>query len=186
MGMTQLREALDLRAAGPGAPSLAAGTWHVDPERTTVGFSVRHLAFSTVRGTIDVADATIVFDDYGVRIDGSADAASVHTGNDIRDHRISNELFDAEHYPLLRFTGGVRGRDRVEGELTVGALSGPVTFDIEVEALEPGAVHITGEAEMSQKAFGIQWAALRDAGRLVVSDRVRLSVDAVFVRAPLP
>jgi polyisoprenoid-binding protein YceI len=178
--MTQLRDALDLRAAGPDP--LSAGTWHVDPERTSVGFAVRHLAFSTVRGTMDVAAGTIRFDDHGVRVEGAADAGSVDTGNDIRDRRIRNELFDASQHPLLRFSGGVRSRDAVEGELSIGALSGPVAFDVEIESLDGGDLRVTGEAEISQKAFGIEWAALRDAGRLVVSDRVRLSVDAVFVR----
>jgi polyisoprenoid-binding protein YceI len=178
--MTKLRDALDLRAAGPDP--LSAGTWHVDPERTSVGFSVRHLAFSTVRGTVRVSDGTIRFDDHGLRVDGAADAASVDTGNDIRDRRIRNELFDAARHPLLRFSGGMRSATTVEGELSVGALSGPVAFEVDNEPIAGGAVRVTGAAEVSQKAFGIEWAALRDAGRLVVSDRVRLSVDAVFVR----
>jgi polyisoprenoid-binding protein YceI len=178
--MTKLRDALDLRAAGPDP--LSAGTWHVDADRTTVGFAVRHLAFSTVRGTVDVAAGRIRFDEHGVRIDGAADAASVDTGNDIRDRRIRNELFDAEHHPLLRFSGGGRGANTVEGELSVGALRGPVAFEVEIDVLDGGALRVTGAGEISQKAFGIEWAALRDAGRLVVSDRVRLSIDAVFVR----
>jgi len=42
---------------------LAAGTWAADPSHTTVGFVVRHLGLSKVRGHFDGVTAQLVVGD---------------------------------------------------------------------------------------------------------------------------
>jgi len=40
-------------------PGYIAGTWKIDPTHSEIGFSVRHLAISKVRGRLEMFDATV-------------------------------------------------------------------------------------------------------------------------------
>ena len=153
------------------------GLWRIDPLRSTVGFAVRHLGISTVRGRFTSFSGRVKLLEDGFIARGQVDVASVESGNAIRDGRLRSEFFDAETFPSMTFSG--RGRDDIVfGELTIHGVTQPVVFAART-TLRDGELHIHAEADLSRADFGLDWEALREAGRLLVSDRVRVTLSLV-------
>jgi polyisoprenoid-binding protein YceI len=122
---------------------LAPGRWTVDPAHSSVGFSVRHLGVSKVRGRFASFDADVVVgeDLTSTSVTASIDLTSVDTGNADRDaHLQQEELFDVANRPTLSFrsTGVVADGDgwRLDGELTLGDATQPVSLAVELGGLE--------------------------------------------------
>ena len=154
------------------------GVWTIDEQRSSVGFRVRHFGFSTVKGRFTHFAGAV----------GPGGAAghvfvdSIDTGQPVRDARLRTELFDEERFPQIAFVAPGGLAPRLEGSLTIRDVSRPVVFDVSAWSVD-GEVVVRATASISRRAFGLDWAALREAGRLVVSDRVDLVLDIVAVRA---
>lgn len=152
-----------------------------DLAAVAVGFRIRHLGIATVRGTFSDCSARVERVDGGLQIEGTVEVASVASGNDIRDSRLRGEFFEADRFPRMAFTGLLAdGADRLEGELTIRAATRPLALRITREALGDGSVRLVAEGELSRTAFDLDWGALREAGRLVVADRVKVRAEAVL------
>ena len=59
-------------------PALTAGTWVIDTVHSTVGFSVRHLMVSKVRGTFDEFSGTITVAEDGTPRRRGRDLRGLH------------------------------------------------------------------------------------------------------------
>ena len=165
-------------------------TWTIDPAHTDVAFSVRHMGLSTVRGTFERVAGTV---ETGV--DGAATAiridietASITTGSKDRDgHLRSAEFFDAESNPTITFVGTrVTPRDgerfEVAGDLTMNGVTKPVVLDAEIGApiTDPWGMQrraATASAKLNRKEWGLTWNQILEAGALLVSEEVKLSID---------
>ena len=152
-----------------------AGSWAIDPEASTVGFRVRHFHFATVEGRFGEFSGEL--GPWGAA--GTVDVASIDTGNAIRDGRLrSPDLFDAARFPEIAFETRGQLAPRLAGRLTIRDVTNPVTLEV-TQTPEPDALRISARASISRRAFGLDWDALREAGRLVVGDRVELLLDLV-------
>jgi polyisoprenoid-binding protein YceI len=125
------------------ARPLAPGRWTLDPAHSSVGFTVRHLGVSKVRGRFAAFDADVVVgeDLAGTSVTATIDLASVDTGNADRDaHLLQPDMFDVAARPTLGFrsTAVVEDGDgwRVEGELTLGGSTQPVVLAVELGGVE--------------------------------------------------
>ena len=168
-------------------PLVPVGRGLVDPARSRVGFEVRHLRVARVRGAFNAFAARVDAGD-GLRIDGAVDVASLDTGDGVRDkHLRSAGYFDAARHPEIAYAarGAVPERDgwRIDGELTIRGVTRPLALHATVSGDDDGALRIAAGGELSRRDFGLQWAGLVEAGRLVVSDDVKVVVDAVLVPA---
>ena len=161
----------------PSPAPVRAALWRIDPTRSRVAFAVRHLGIATVRGRFASFSGQIELGEDGYDAAGSVDVASIETGNAIRDGRLRTEFFDVESFPAMTFTGRGVG-DVVDGRLTIRGVTRRVTLDATVTERD-GELHVQARGDLSRAEFGLDWEALRDAGRLLVSDRVRLTVDLV-------
>ena len=76
------------------------GTWDLDEVHTKVGFAVKHMGVSTVRGEFRDFDGGLESAaDGSLRAYGTVRAASVSTNQEQRDeHLRSADFFDAEEY----------------------------------------------------------------------------------------
>ena len=93
------------------AADLSTGTWAIDPVHSTVGFSVRHLMVSKVRGNFETfSGAIVVAEDGTPSVSAEIAVGSLDTGNEQRDGHIkSADFFDAENHPTASFVStGVR------------------------------------------------------------------------------
>src|SRR5689334_13538158 len=82
------------------------GTWKIDPSHSEVGFSVRHLMVSKVRGRFTSFEGSFTTADDHLTSDLSAtvDLASIETGDAGRDeHLRSADFLDVEQYPTLTY-----------------------------------------------------------------------------------
>jgi polyisoprenoid-binding protein YceI len=174
-------------------PPLRPGTWALDANHTAVGFTIRRLGLSKVRGRFADVSAELV---VGERVEDSRVAAtialaSIDTGNPDRDaHVRAADLLDVARRPTIAFrSSGVRGGGQdwaVDGELTIGDVTRPLTLDVAFGGVQPffdGTRHASFEAtgEIRRKDFGLGFGAL-GAG---LGDVVRFELDLEFVE-PAP
>ena len=124
--------------------------WSVDPENTSVEFSVKTFwGLTSVRGRFDRFDGSYESGPDGTKIELTIDANSVDTANKTRDkHLRSTDFFNIAEHPHVRFTSTrvhdvsagilhVVGRLEVAGHvvsLEFPATIRPIGDEFEVEA----------------------------------------------------
>jgi polyisoprenoid-binding protein YceI len=173
----------------------AAGRWTIDPVHSQVGFVVRHMMISKVRGRFRDFSGTIVIDEIPERsrVEATIRADSIDTGDADRDrHLRSAEFLDVEHHPEIKFRStSIRAADKghwtLTGELTVRAVTRPVTLSVEYcgTATDPwgktrAAFLATGE--INREDFDITWNQALEAGGFLVGKGVKVEVDVEAVR----
>lgn len=166
-------------------------TWAIDPSHSDVMFKVRHMMISTVSGHFEDFNATVNADsdDFsGAEVEFSAKIDSINTKNADRDaHLKSDEFFNAESFPELKFKSKSYDGNKLVGDLTIRDVTKEVTFDTDFNgvATDPygqtkAGFEISGKINL--KDFNLTWSAVTEAGKIVVSDEVKLIVDAQFVK----
>ena len=177
-----------MTAATTGTAQLAPGTWAIDAVHSTIGFSVRHLMVSKVRGTFDTfSGAIVVAEDGTPSVTAEIAVDSIHTGNEQRDGHIkSADFFDAEKYPTATFRStGVRtnGDDYiVDGEFTLKGVTKPVSLNLEFNGVNPGMGHgevagFDASVVLNRKDFGIDIDMPLETGGTVVGDKVTITLE---------
>ena len=82
--------------------------WSIDQAHTEIGFKVRHLMISNVKGTFKTFDGsiyTIGKDFTRIEVDFWIDPASIVTGDSKRDeHLKSSDFFDVKKQRQIIFT----------------------------------------------------------------------------------
>jgi polyisoprenoid-binding protein YceI len=178
------------------ATPAALTTWQLDPSHVEVGFAVRHLMISTVKGRFGAVRGTVVVehDDFATaQVDVTIDAASVDTREPNRDaHLRSADFFDVEQFPTLTFksrrvesAGG--GQYRLIGDLTIHGVTREVDLDVVTEGLvrDPWGNEKAGfsaKGHLRRSEFGLMWNAALETGGVVLSDDVKLSIDVELTK----
>jgi polyisoprenoid-binding protein YceI len=177
------------------ATALPAGTYDVDPVHSRVEFAVRHLGIATVRGHFGSFSGTFeVGDDLAsAKVYGSVEAASVDTQEQQRDdHLRSPDFFDVERYPRIEFSSKeIRPLDEdsfeLVGDLTLHGVTREITLRGELQGTEVDPwgnqrIGIEARGELNRKDYGMTFSQALGSGNLVVSDKVKLSVEASVVK----
>lgn len=85
----------------------AADTYTLDAAHSTVGFSVRHLGISNVKGTFPTVSGTLNLDEKNITkssVDISIEATGIDTNNAKRDEHLRNaDFFDVAKFPAITF-----------------------------------------------------------------------------------
>lgn len=170
--------------------------WTIDPGHTTVGFGVRHMMITTVRGELSLTEGQLEYDPRrpeSAKVTASVDVASIDTREPKRDaHLRSADFFDADTYPQITFVSRRvvprgSGRFALEGDLTIRGVTRPVTFDVEdvsapqVDPWGNQRIGASAKARIRRSEFGMTWNATLEAGGLLVSDDVTIHVDVSLV-----
>lgn len=172
---------------------LSAGTWNIDPVHSTVGFSVRHLMVSKVRGTFDTFSGAItVAEDGTPSVTAEIAVDSVNTRNEQRDgHLKSADFFDTANHPTATFTStGVRRNGDaylVDGDFTLKGVTKPITLDVEFYGVNPGMGHgqvagFEASVVLTRKDFGIDIDMPLETGGAVVGDKVTVTLEIEAVK----
>jgi len=175
-------------------PGYVAGSWTIDPLHSEVGFSVRHMMVSKVRGKFTKFSGKFVTAEnpLGSSVNAEIDLSSIETGAEQRDaHLRSPDFFDTENHPVMTYRStGIRaeGDDYVvDGELTLKGVTRQVPLALEVNGFGPDAyggtrAGFTATAEINRQDFGVNWNAALEGGGVVVSDKVniQLEIEAVL------
>jgi polyisoprenoid-binding protein YceI len=175
------------------------GTWQLDPHRTRVEFSAKHLAVMKVRGHFAELSATADIDPghpESAFVEVTIDAASIRTHQPQRDDEVRSANFlDVANHPTITFrsTGvEVLGGDRyrLSGELTIKGTARPVVLEVkkggELDDETTGhRIAYRASTEINRKDFGLTFNVLLD-GPLVVSDNVRVEIEGELVEQKEP
>jgi polyisoprenoid-binding protein YceI len=163
---------------------LPAGTWSIDPARSTVGFAIKHMALKTLRGSFGELEGTLDLRGASPKASGSVKAASIDTGEPIRDDHVrqSVDFFDVEHHPEITFTSKLilaegHGRLRVEGELTMRGETRDIALEGKLdEETEEGRIELDLRGELNRKDFGLTWNQALDAGGALLGNKVKIEL----------
>jgi len=169
----------------------AAGTYAIDTSHTRIGFAVRHMAVSKVRG--DFADFSgtpeLAEDPVDSTVSVTIQARSVDTRDANRDdHLRTGDFFDVENHPTWTFTStSIRPVSatewNVDGDLTIRGTTRPVTLDAVLEGVvqDPYGLHRVGfsaKTTIDREEFGVSFNGVLEAGGLVVGKRVDIEIEA--------
>ncbi len=167
---------------------LSTGTWAIDPVHSSVGFAVRHLMVSKVRGTFGTFSGAItVAEDGTPAVSAEIEVASVNTGNEQRDaHLKAADFFDVEQYPTATFRSTsveAKGDEYVvNGDFTLHGVTKPVSLALEFNGVNPGMGHgevagFEASVVLNRKDFGISFDAPLETGGAVVGDKVTITLE---------
>jgi len=170
--------------------------WKIDPTHSEVQFKVKHLVISTVTGNFGSFDGQIEADDdhfENAEARFTADIGSISTNNNDRDqHLKSDDFFNAEEYPQLKFESTNfekidEGEYKVTGDLTIREVTKVVTLDVihggtvgDPYGQTKAGFEVTGS--INRKDFGLTWNAVTEAGNVVVADKIKLHLNVQFVQ----
>jgi polyisoprenoid-binding protein YceI len=175
--------------------SLPTGTWNVDPTHSRVGFRVKHLGISTVRGEFgDYEGQLVIGEDGTATAKGNVKVASINTSDADRDtHLKAPDFFDVENYTEITFEStSITAKDEdtyeIAGDLTMHGVTHPITLTAEVGGQETDpfgndrvGLEVTGE--ISRSEWGMKFNMALGSGNLAVSDKIKLDLDISAVKA---
>ncbi|MGY0502047.1 YceI family protein [Nocardia sp. FBN12] len=170
------------------AKGLTAGTWAIDPTHSTVGFAVRHLMVSKVRGRFtDFDGALVIAEDGTATAQAEIRVDSLTTDNAQRDgHLRTADFFHAEEFPVMTFKStGFRGEGTdfvVDGEFTVRGNTKPVTLEVEFVGVSPGmgngpVAGFEAKTVVSRRDFGLDIDMPLPDGGAVIGDKITLTLE---------
>jgi len=174
---------------------MAIERWNVDAVHSGVGFVVRHMVISRVRGRFTDWSGSIRMDeaDPGASsVEVTIRSASIDTHEPQRDgHLRSADFFNAEVYPALTFkSSSVEVVDdthaKLHGELTIRDVTKPVTLEVEYygSGKTPYGKTVAGfnaQARINRKDWGLTWNVALESGGWLVSDQIAISIELELV-----
>ncbi len=174
-------------------PGYVTGTWTIDPVHSEVGFSVRHMMVSKVRGKFASFEGSVTTTEnlLDSSVTASVDLESIDTGSADRDNHIrSADFFEVDANKTMTFVStGIRedgGEYKLDGDLTLKGVTKPVTFDLEVNGFGPDAyggtrAGFSATTVINRRDFGVDFNAAMETGGLVVADKVTVQLEIELV-----
>jgi len=171
--------------------------WNIDPANSLIGFKVKYLKFTNVRGSFKEYDASIYTtgeDFLSAEIDFWLNPASINTGNENRDaHLRSSDFFDVEQYKEVNFTantfqnGDESDRYVLYGELTMKGIKKQIKLDVEYGGIikdpwgtDKALFKIKGK--INRKDWGLNWNEVLETGGVLVSEDVWVNCEVLLVK----
>ncbi|MFC4635788.1 YceI family protein [Dokdonia ponticola] len=165
--------------------------WKIDNTHSEISFKVKHMMISTVTGHFENFDATITTNDESFNnasVTFNAKIDSINTKNKDRDtHLKSDDFFNSEKFPEMKFVSKSFDGKKLIGDLTIKDVTKHVELDVNLNgiAVDPYGQTKAGfeiNGEISRKDFNLTWNAVTETGSIVVSDKVKLVIDAQFIK----
>lgn len=170
-------------------PGYVTGTWDIDPAHSEVGFVVRHLVVTKVRGRFASFSGTIVTSENPLesQVDVTVDLNSITTNQEQRDgHLRSADFFEVETYPTMTYkaSGARQEGDKfiLDGELTLKGITKvvPLTFEANGIGENPLAgttvAGFSGTASINRRDFNVNFEGVQN-GIAIVSDKIDIHIE---------
>lgn len=158
----------------------------IDNTHSNIGFSIKHMMISNVKGNFNTYSADIDYDAEKKvfnKLAAKIEAASIDTGITKRDdHLRSADFFDVEKFKTIDFVMTSMKDGKIHGKITIHG----VTKDIVLESKVHGVIKdfqghqrvgFTLEGKLNRKDFGLTWNKILEGGGLTVDDTVNLSIE---------
>ena len=171
--------------------------WVIDPSHSEIGFKVKHLMITNVKGKFSEFEADIYTTEENfltAEIDCWMNAASLDTGDDRRDaHLKGADFFDVEHHKQVTFTGNTFEKVKavhmyeLYGDLTMKGITKKIKLDVEFAGIikdpwgnKKAGFTITGK--INRKDWGLNWNTALETGGVMVSDEVQINCDIQLLK----
>ena len=170
-------------------PALHAGTWVAEPAHSEVGFTVRHLGLSKVRGRFNsfTASAEITEPTTASSVTAVIDLSSVDTNNADRDaHLASSDFFNAETQPEMTFVSTSVTESTLTGDLTINGVTKSVELELEfhgvvVDGYGTTRAGFSAEGQIKRSDFGIDFNMPVGMDGMLIGDKVTISLEVQLV-----
>ncbi len=175
-----------------------AASWNIDPDHSNIGFKVRHLMVSNVKGSFEKVSGAVDINDKDItksKVEVTIDTASINTNVQKRDeHLRSADFLDVTKFPTMTFVSkkvAKAGKDKlkVTGDLTLHGVTKEVILDVEGPAKEikdPWGNQRRGASattKINRKDFGLVWNKALETGGVVVGDDVFITLEIEVIKA---
>ena len=177
--------------------SAEASEWSIDPVHSSIGFAVKHMMVSTVRGSFGKYESKISFDPAkpnALNAELTIEANSINTGVEKRDdHLRSADFFDVEKFPKITYKSKKiealgDSRYRVTGDLTMK----DVTKEVILEGEGFGSTYknpwgstvtaVSAKGTINRDDFHLLWNVELEGGGVLVSKNVVLEIELELVK----
>jgi polyisoprenoid-binding protein YceI len=184
-----------IAATAPGFAQVQE--WRVDAAHSYVGFKVRHMMVTWVRGQFSKVSGTVAYDPADLsnaKIAIEIDASSIDTSNERRDNDLrGQDFFDVAKFPTIRFVskrveGNAQRGLKLVGDLTMRGVTKEVTLDVEgptppvADGRGGEKSGVSARGKINRSEFGLTWNRALEAGGVTVSDEVTLEMDVELAR----
>lgn len=154
----------------------------IDNAHSEIGFKVKHLMISTVKGNFQTFSGGM---DENGKLTVSMNVNSINTGSIDRDNHLkAADFFNVDETPTIDFTATVNdiASESIDGEITIKGITNPIKLSSQYNgtSVDPwgNTKHgweITGS--INRNDFGLVWNAPLETGGVLVSDEVKLNID---------
>lgn len=158
----------------------------IDNAHSNVGFSIKHMMISNVKGEFKTYTAEIDYDTEQKtfsKLNAKIEVSSIDTSIAKRDdHLKSADFFDVAHFKTIDFVMTSIKDGKISGKLTMHG----ITKDVILESKVHGVVKdlqgnlrmgFTLEGKINRKDFGLTWNKILEGGGLTVGDDVSIIID---------
>ncbi len=169
-----------------GLSFLNAADYNVDTSHSDVGFKVKHMMISSVKGSFGKFGGSFTIDEKTKQfsaINGTVEVASITTKDEKRDAHLKSEaFFDAQKYPKMKLKLLKQSSDKATFELTIKDVTKVVTLDFEEISgtiKDPwGNTRLAFElhGKINRKDFNINFDKVLETGGLLVGDIVKFDI----------
>jgi polyisoprenoid-binding protein YceI len=174
----------------------AVTTWKIDPAHSEIGFSVRHMMVTTVRGRFQDFTAEIELDEQNParsKIRAEIDVASIDTRAPDRDNHLrSADFFDVANHPKMTFVSRSverldEHRYRIVGDLSIRGVTHEVVLDAEYggRGKDPWGgerMGATATTKIDRRDYGLTWNVALETGGVLVADEIKIHLELELVR----
>ena len=175
----------------------SAAPWSIDADHSSVGFKVRHMMVSNVKGDFGKVNGVVDIDDKDLtqsKVNVTIDTASINTGVAKRDeHLKSADFFDVVKYPTMTFVSQKvkkAGKDKLKvyGYLTLHGITKQVVLNVEGPTksykdpwgnIKRGA---TATAKINRKDFGLTYNAAIESGGVMVGEEITIALEIELLK----
>jgi len=167
--------------------TLFAGTYNVDVDHSDIGFKVKHMMISNVKGQFDKYSGVFEYDEKTKTLkslNGTVDINSINTKNAKRDeHLKSADFFDAAKYPSMNLKVTKVDGDVAYTKLSIHGVTKEVKMELELSGRvikDPWGNTRTGLSlygKINRKDFSLNWNQAIEAGGIVVGDTIKIDIE---------
>jgi len=171
--------------------------WTIDPAHSEIGFKVKHLMISYVKGSFRSFDANIYTGDDNfntAEVEFWMNPASIYTGDDKRDENLLGpEFFDVEKFKQISFKGTYRrsytADSELWGDLTIKGITQRVMLKVKFGGVmrDPSGnikAGFTLKGRLNRKDWGLVWNKAIEEGGVFLGDEVLINCHVELMRTP--
>ena len=171
--------------------------WGFDTTHSEIGFKVKHLMITNVKGVFKEFDAGIYAsegDFMTSEIEFWMNPASIDTGNEKRDEHLKGpDFFDVENHKVITFTGTTfKKADKnfnyiLFGDLSIKGISKQVQLEVEFGGVmtDPWGNEKAGftiKGEINRQDWRLNWNTVLETGGLLVGNDIRISCEIQLLK----